>query len=175
MKRAVIVLAALLSGPALAAEEPADYRNDDYRAPVPDTLKGATVLDDDAAYAVWKTDKALFVDVLPKPPKPQNLPKGTIWREPRRNGIPGAIWLPNIGYGRIHETVSAYFRDNLAARTDGKDHPVVFYCLMDCWMSWNAARRAMQDYGYTHVFWYPAGTDGWEFADYPLEPVKPVE
>jgi len=35
-------------------------------------------------------------------------------------------------------------------------------------MSWNAAKR-VQDYGYGAVFWYPTGTDGWDFYDHPLE------
>jgi rhodanese-related sulfurtransferase len=28
-------------------------------------------------------------------------------------------------------------------------------------MSWNAAKRALS-YGYTHVFWYRDGSDGWQ-------------
>ena len=36
-------------------------------------------------------------------------------------------------------------------------------------MSWNAAKRALA-LGYTHVAWYPEGTDGWAAADLPLEP-----
>ena len=38
---------------------------------------------------------------------------------------------------------------------------VVIYCLADCWMSWNAAKRILA-YGYSNVAWYPEGTDGWE-------------
>jgi rhodanese-related sulfurtransferase len=40
-------------------------------------------------------------------------------------------------------------------------------------MSWNAAKRAME-YGYSNVTWYPEGTDGWAFQDYPQETVKPL-
>ena len=60
------------------------------------------------------------------------------------------------------------------AHASGGDHSrlLVLYCLADCWMSWNAAKRALS-YGYTNVAWYPEGTDGWSFADLPLEETKP--
>jgi hypothetical protein len=31
-----------------------------------------------------------------------------------------------------------------------------FYCLADCWMSWNAAKRALS-LGYSNVAWYREG------------------
>ena len=40
------------------------------------------------------------------------------------------------------------------------DQQLIFYCVADCWMSWNAAKRAM-NYGYSRVYWYPDGSDGW--------------
>ena len=168
---------ALLAGTvseAAAEAEPAGYRMDDYRGPVPNTLRGATVVDDDAAHALWVTGRVAFVDVLPRPPKPADLPEGTIWHETTRHSIPGAVWLPNVGYGRLPEPVEAYFRENLAAVTaDDKDAPIVFFCLSDCWMSWNAAKRAIEEYGYTRVFWYPEGTDGWTSREWPTEAVTP--
>ena len=124
---------------------------DHYRSPVPDELEGATVVDDDAAFALWKTGKVVFVDVLPKPPKPK-LPKGTILRERPRLSIPDSIWLANVGYGRLADETDQYFRGHLEAATEDKDTPVLFFCLRDCWMSWNAAKRALSEYGYTHVF-----------------------
>jgi rhodanese-related sulfurtransferase len=36
-------------------------------------------------------------------------------------------------------------------------------------MSWNAAKRATEEYGYTQVYWYPEGTTGWEAAGLPLQ------
>ena len=163
--------------PALAAETapPDGYRMDHYRAPVPATLQGATVVDDATAYALWQEGKTAFIDVLPRPPKPENLPKGTIWREKPRRSIPGAIWLPNVGYGAIHETTHAYFKAGLHHATGGDlNHPVLVFCLADCWMSWNAAKRALE-YGYTQVYWYPEGTDGWGFEDFPTEKIKRFE
>jgi PQQ-dependent catabolism-associated CXXCW motif protein len=49
----------------------------------------------------------------------------------------------------------------------------VFYCLASCWMSWNAAKRALA-IGYRHVAWYPDGTDGWAADHLPLELRTPV-
>lgn len=172
MKRALAaaVLVTLLPVCAPAVDEPADYRTDDYRAPVPDTLSGGTVVSTEEAFDLWEKGEVAFVDVLPQPPKPKGLPEGTIWREKKRHSIPGSIWLPNVGYGAIANVTDRYFRDGLAKVTDGDtDHPVLFFCLQDCWMSWNAAKRAIEDYGYTRVYWYPDGTDGWAFFDYPTE------
>ncbi|WP_297771833.1 PQQ-dependent catabolism-associated CXXCW motif protein [uncultured Roseovarius sp.] len=152
--------------------EPDGYRGAPYRAPVPATLAGAEVVDAEAAYALWRQGEVAFVDVLPRPPKPAKLPEGTIWREKPRHSIPGAIWLPNTGYERIAEETRRYLREGLAQATgDDPEQPVLFFCLMDCWMSWNAAKRALE-MGYAHVYWFPDGTDGWDMEDYPLERVE---
>lgn len=175
--RLVLVVLALGWGAAQAQTEPepAGYRQDDYRAPVPALLTGAEVIGGEAAHALWRTGRVAFVDVLPHAPKPDNLPAGTIWREKPRNSIPGAIWLPNVGYGRIADVTDRYFRAGLAKATHGDaTAPVVFFCLDECWMSWNAAKRALTEYGYTNVFWYPGGTDDWEFQSYPTEVVTPA-
>ena len=67
-----------------------------------------------------------------------------------------------------------YFVRGLAKATHGdRARLVVLYCLADCWMSWNAAKRAMT-IGYTNVTWYPDGTDGWQWPpDLPLEEATP--
>jgi PQQ-dependent catabolism-associated CXXCW motif protein len=170
---AALIAAALLAGPAGAAEEPEGYRQDDYRAEVPATLAGATVIGPEAAFALWKTGRVAFVDALPRPPKP-DLPEGTPYYEKPHASIPGAIWLANVGYGEIPEAMHGYFKAGLAQVTGGDlVHPVVFFCLADCWMSWNAAKRAM-DYGYTNVFWFPEGSDGWQAAGFPVETIEPA-
>ena len=82
---------------------------------------------------------------------------------------PGALWLPNVGYGAIAEETAEYFRHGLETATGGdKDRAVVIFCLAECWMSWNAAKRAL-DYGYSRVIWMPDGTDAWIAHDYPIE------
>ncbi|MEM8729791.1 MAG: PQQ-dependent catabolism-associated CXXCW motif protein, partial [Pseudomonadota bacterium] len=77
-------------------EEPLGFRTEQYRAPVPDTLEGGQVVTPQEAHVLWQSGVA-FVDVLPRAPKPDNLPEGTIWRDKPRDSIPGAIWLPNVG------------------------------------------------------------------------------
>ncbi|MGC3939793.1 PQQ-dependent catabolism-associated CXXCW motif protein [Roseobacter sp. EG26] len=162
-----------LSVPAQTVPEPEEYRIDHYRDPVPGSLTGGTVIGPEEAHELWVAGTAGFIDVLPQPPKPANLPEGTIWRDKPRHTIPGAIWLPNVGYGAIADVTAAYFRKGLKKASGGDiDHPLVIFCLEDCWMSWNAAKRAIE-WGYTSVYWLPEGTDGWQLWDYPLEKVDP--
>jgi len=176
MKHALILAA--LSGLAVSAvaqtvPEPEGYRMERYRAPVPDTLAGGKVLDPAAAHALWQAGDAAFIDVLPHAPKPENLPEDTIWRDKPRQSVPGAIWLPNVGYGALAEVTAEFFRAGLNKATGGdKDHPVVIFCLADCWMSWNAAKRALE-YGYREVYWMPEGTDGWTSHGYPTATITP--
>lgn len=172
----VVVAAAWLSPADVAAEtveEPLGYRMEEYRAPVPATLAGAQVVDAAGAHALWQAGGTAFLDVLPRPPKPENLPEGTIWHEKPRASIPGAMWLPNVGYGEIAPETAAYFRAGLNQATGGDTaHPILFFCLSDCWMSWNAAKRALE-YGYTDVTWYPHGTEAWAEAGHELVEVQP--
>lgn len=163
-----------IAGPGGAATpEPEGYRGEPYRAPVPDTLTGALVVDDDAAHALWATGRVPFVDVLPRPVRPADLPEDTLWRDPPHETIPGAIWLPNTGYERLDAGSLEYLLQGLAAATeDDTDAPVLFFCRAECWMSWNAAKRAIE-HGYTRVFWYPQGTDGWVAQNRPLARVEP--
>lgn len=173
---ATVLAAVLLPLAAIAQSvpEPEDYATDHYRGPVPETLRGGRVLSAEEAHEIWQAEGAVFVDVLPRAPKPETLPEGTVWREKPRHSIPGAIWLPNVGYGRLADVTHNYFRAGLAKITSGdKSRPVVFFCLDSCWMSWNAAKRAIEDYGYTTVMWFPEGTDGWEFEDFPTQEVLP--
>ena len=178
MIRAPALALALALAPIAAAAddpvaEPDGYRMEAFRAPVPETLLDAHVLGDAAAAAEWEAG-ALFIDVLPRPPKPAALPEGTVWREPARHSIPGAHWLPNVGFGRLDAARDSYFRGALDRLTEGDAaRRLVFFCLADCWMSWNAARRAKLEYGYGNVAWYPDGTDGWAAAGKPLEEAAP--
>ena len=174
---AITVLALFLIQPmaafAAGVEEPSGYRMDEYRAAVPDTLQGARVISAEEAESLWKQKKAVFFDVMPQLPKPKDLPAGTIWRDKPRHNIPGSIWLANVGYGALNAEAEAYFRDGLAANTQGDaSRSIVIYCMTNCWMSWNAAKRAVS-WGYTGVMWFPAGADGWESGGLPLADAKP--
>ncbi len=173
---ATVAFTVALALPAYAQEnapEPEGYRTDNYRAPVPVTLAGARVLATGEAEAIWRAGAGVFIDVLPHAPKPQNLPAGTIWREKPRLNIPGSIWLPDTGYGTLAAATEDYLRHGLARATGGNSATLlVIYCLTDCWMSWNAAKRALS-YGYRNVAWYPEGTDGWQRADLPVAESQP--
>ena len=156
-----------------AAPEPEGYRQKGYRSEVPATLKGARVVSTAEARALLDAGRTLFVDIMPRPPKPANLPTGTVWRDMRRETIPGSHWLPNVGYGRLHPAMDGYFKTHLKRLSGGnRAKAILFFCLARCWMSWNAAKRA-QEYGYTNVIWYPGGTDGWAGAGLDLERVEP--
>ncbi|TIM11742.1 PQQ-dependent catabolism-associated CXXCW motif protein [Mesorhizobium sp.] len=177
-KETILLVAAGLLGltePMWAGDiaEPGGYRMDDYRAPVPQTLQDAKVVTTAEAEALWRQKKAVFFDVMPNTPKPANLPAGTIWRAKIRQDIPGSTWLANVGYGAISEETANYFRQGLAAEAGpDKSRAILFYCMTNCWMSWNAAKRAIE-WGYSSVIWYPPGADGWERANLPLEERKP--
>ena len=175
-----LVLVSALSGSAVTGvqsgevvPEPAGYRTEDYRAPTPAGLAGARVVSTDEAERLWQDKAAIFVDVLPRPPRPPNLPPGTIWRARPRHDIPGSIWLPDTGYGKLAPVTEDYLRQGAARVSLGnRAMLLVVYCQANCWMSWNAAKRILS-YGYSNVAWYPDGTDGWERANLPMVEAQP--
>lgn len=171
--RALLAALVFWAGASLAGvPEPDGYHGEPYQAPVPDTLAGAEVIGDAAAHALWLTGVVGFVDALPRAPKPA-LPEGTVWHEEPHESIPGAVWLPNTGYAELAPETLDYLRAGLEAVTQGDPTaPIVLFCKRDCWMSWNAARRAVE-LGYTRVFWYPAGVDGWSQNGWPVETAQP--
>lgn len=176
----LLVVAAVLWPAAVAAAgegtvpEPEGYRLENFRAPVPATLAGATVVTtDELRRMLERGDEVVLIDVLPAPRRPEGLRPGTLWRPKTRRNIPGSVWLPNTGYGILPVEEEEYLRRNLARLSAGSARrPLVFYCLADCWMSWNAAKRALS-WGYSEVYWYPDGTDGWVAASLPLEESTP--
>ncbi|WP_416798482.1 PQQ-dependent catabolism-associated CXXCW motif protein [Ciceribacter azotifigens] len=172
---AATVLLPAMDAVAGPVPEPSGYRTENYRAEVPDTLNGARVVDTPEVVTLWKEHVAVFIDVLPHTPKPPELPAGTVWKDKVREDIPGSVWLANVGYGVLNEEMEAFFRTNLE-RLAGRNRQKVllFYCQEKCWMSWNAARRAVE-WGYRQVLWYPHGTDGWIAAGQPVEKAVPLQ
>ena len=153
--------------------EPAGFRTQAYRAPVPATLRGATTVGTAELQALLEAEAPILIDVLPAPRPPADRAGVRLWRPTPRANIPGSVWLPNVGYGELSAEFETYFEDNLARLTAGdRSRRLVIYCQADCWMSWNAAKRASQ-IGYDNVVWYPEGTDGWAAAGLPLEPAAP--
>lgn len=173
--RILPVLAAIgLMTSAAWAEVPVPngYRMDNYRAPTPAVLPGARVIHTAEAQELWAGRKTVFVDAAPAV-LGTGVHAGKWLPVKARNDIPGSVWLPNVGYGELSTPIEAYFRTNLARLSAGGQATLVFYCLADCWMSWNAARRALS-WGIPNVVWYPEGTDGWAEAHLPLETATPV-
>jgi len=155
--------------------EPSGYRQERYDAPVPAVLTGAVVVDDEQAFKLWKAGVATIIDVMPNIARPEGLPPDALWQGRSRFSIPGAIWLPDAGFGSPDVDALNQFEQLLSNKSAGnKKHQFLFLCRADCWMSWNAAKRAVR-WGYLQVYWYPDGSTGWRFWDWPVELLEPAE
>ncbi|MDS9466838.1 PQQ-dependent catabolism-associated CXXCW motif protein [Paracoccus sp. MBLB3053] len=164
MRFGAVIFLILTAGGALAqVPEPQNFHGEPYRSEVPATLSGARVVD--TAEAIELHDSGVpFVDVMPRKARPEGLPDGTIWAAPAHMTITGATWLFDTGYERISPIEEQRLAEGLAAATKGdKTAQFVIFCRRDCWMSWNAGKRAV-DLGYTGVIWFPDGSDGWQEA-----------
>ena len=88
--------------------------------------------------------------------------------------VPGAIWLKGAGRSDDREED---IDDRLAAKLDeitggDKARATVFFCLSaKCWLSYNAALRAVA-LGYDHVHWYRGGMKAWKKAKLPTEKAR---
>ena len=175
--RTALLAALLASGPAYADPNvpvPDGYRQDDYRAPVPDSVPGAEVLHLPEMRDLLARGGAVLVDVLPAPRRPDAMRPGTPWLPQPHRTLPGALWWPEVGRGALPPSMEARFAKQLRDATAGDPRRlVVFFCLNDCWMSWNAARRAAASG--VRAGWFPEGVDGWQAAGLPTEVVQAAE
>ncbi|MFK7996869.1 MAG: rhodanese-like domain-containing protein [Granulosicoccus sp.] len=159
---------------AFAVEEPDGYRLELYDDVVPATLQGATRVTALEVVRLRSEFDALVVDVIPEHIKPDTLPAGQRWFPVVHRGVANALWLPDVGYGSLSRATENYFKRHLQISTNGDlDHPVVFYCRIDCWMSWNAAKRALS-FGYTRVSWFADGIDDWRFEGLETQVLQPA-
>lgn len=175
----ILFAASLLQGFASTvnadAVEPDGYRLERYDDVVPEGLSGATTVSALDIVELQAKQDVLIVDVIPDQLKPDDLPEAQLWFPVSHTGVVGALWLPDVGYGVLSKTTEDYFKRHLRLATAGNvEHPVVFYCRLDCWMSWNAAKRAMS-YGYKNIYWFADGIDGWRFDDLPTQVLTPAE
>jgi len=145
------------------------YRQTQYRSPTPPSIDGAQTLDTAALKALLEEQSdVVLVDVY----RSQWLAGRFIDSEPHAN-LPGSIWLANTGDGDLQPEWASYLSENLARASQGNlEQPIVFYCRSDCWLGWNATRRA-HALGYKRLYWYRDGVDGWEQAGLPLHPATP--
>ncbi len=137
------------------------YRLLRYRSPTPTQHEQAITLSTAELVNLLKQNPSVaLLDVQPLVWKDGFF----IQKEPRLH-IPGSHWTPNVGQGELEDSWADYFLRNLQEITQGQqDYPVVIYCTADCWMSWNAIKRA-KEWGYSHLYWYRDGSDGWQEAD----------
>jgi PQQ-dependent catabolism-associated CXXCW motif protein len=158
----------------VAAAEPAGYWTGAVNSPVPLTITGGTVIRNARELrALIKRVGPIVVDVSNAPRRPENLAPGAPWLPLPHRAIPGSQWLPGVGLGEIPVSVDDFFRQRLAQATDAHlARPLVIYCHRTCWLSWNAAKRAIS-YGYRNVYWFRDGIEGWKAATYRTKVVEP--
>jgi len=144
-----------------------------YRAPTPDAVPGGTRITAQELKELLKKPAAL-VDVFGAASSRFDELDGTWLVSKERQSIPGATWLPEVGRGSSGPEMQAYFAENLERLTEGdKNCPLILFCIADCWMSWNAVQHAT-GLGYTRVYWFAEGTDGWLDEGWELVPVEPI-
>lgn len=146
-----------------------------YRSPTPDRVPHGTTVDIQQLQRLIAAENPVLIDVQAVVVRPDIGEFGMSWLpNEERQHLPGSTWLPNVGYGRLDGRMDRYFRHNLERLTGGdRNRPVVMYCVVDCWMSWNAIQRAA-GYGYRKLYWFPGGTDEWAAHDLPMVEAVPV-
>lgn len=156
------------------AEMPAGLKQEHYRSPTPACVPNGTTLDTQALQQLIASDQAILIDVWAVfLREDEGFPATWLVNEPHES-LPNSVWLPNVGYGKLEPKVDAWFKTQLEQLSHKNvEQALVFYCVADCWMSWNAVQRA-HDYGYQRVYWYKTGVDGWKEAGLPLVKVEPV-
>ncbi len=169
---AAIALGLALMGAAPGqVPEPEGLWQGPMRGYTPNTVKGATVLDAAALAKLIETEKPVLVDVALIDKKPPSMAAGAPWL-PLHRSIPGAVWLPEAGGGSDDAQFAARFKSRVAELAGGDlGRAVVTFCHPECWGSWNAARRLV-GLGYSHVYWYPDGVEGWQ-TEHETTPVQP--
>ncbi|CAI8924060.1 PQQ-dependent catabolism-associated CXXCW motif protein [Pseudomonas sp. IT-P44] len=145
------------------------YRIGLYRSPTPNQAEGVTIVDTAALQTLLtQTPRPVLIDVYRR----QWLQGRFIEDQPHEN-LPGSHWLANTGDGDLTPDWQDYFSRNLQKFTAGDPRqPLVFYCRSDCWLSWNAVKRAAA-MGYKTLYWYRDGLDAWQAANLPVTPALP--
>ena len=145
---------------------------DNYRGPVPASVTGGKVVHVAELRQLIRQDSVVLIDVYPAPRRPPGMQPGVPWLPPLHHSLPASLWWPDVGQGAMAPALESAFQRRLlevAASEPGK--LFVFYCKPDCWLSWNATKRAAS-YGFK-VGWFPEGSDGWEAAGLPVQVSKP--
>lgn len=172
MRLGLALLAFAVAAPDPALFDAQGYRIGQYRGPVAAAPAGVTRVDTATALRLHQAG-VLFIDVLPAEGGVRG-EDGILRLTVPRPSIPGAHWFPGAGAGAPDPAVTRWLLRGVGRLTAGdRRRPLVVFCLADCWLSWNAARRLAQA-GYARIYWYADGTDGWTEAALPLLPATPV-
>ena len=160
------------AGEAAHAPEPQGFWTGPMGGAVPATISGGQVIDADGLAQLIETGDVVLVDVAFSPRQPEGLSPDTVWLPPPHRSIPGSVWLADVGLGELPPAQDDWYREQLRALTGGDAaKPLVFFCHPNCWGSWNAAKRAIL-YGYSQVYWYPDGVEGWQDSGRPTETIE---
>lgn len=131
-------------------------RQPPYHAPTPLEIPGATVVHTRELQAMLRgPTPPILIDVL---------------SGEGHETLAGAVWLGGAGRGEgFGDALQADLARILARIAAGdRSRPLVFFCAgAECWLSYNAALRAVAA-GHTRVFWYRGGIDAWTEARLPL-------
>ena len=145
--------------PAVYGDEARDWnvrptsrlRTTDYHAPTPLSIPGGRMVTTEELKAMRSAQPAPYlIDVL----------GGNVHRT-----IGGAFWMIGAGAGDFNREEEKRFATALAGFAAGdKGRPLVFFCVdAECWLSYNAALRAIA-LGYTNVMWYRGGISSWRIS-----------
>lgn len=158
---------------AQSVPEPEGYWTGAINGPVPATLEGGKVIDAETLSKMLDSESLLLIDVSNTPKRPEGMAADAPWIPLAHEAVPGTIWIPDVGEGSISTNLDEFFMAQLTDETgEDYDYPVVIYCHEACWLSWNAAKRAI-NHGFRNVHWFPQGIEGWKAAGFETEVVKP--
>jgi rhodanese-related sulfurtransferase len=154
--------------PGVYAEEDKDWgvpataqlRTAGYHSPTPLSIPGGKIVTTGELKALMEQNPRPYViDVL----------GGGI-----HTTIAGAFWMIGAGAGDMSKEEESRFAKAIAAFAGGdKDRPMVFFCVdAECWLSYNAALRAIA-LGYTNVMWYRGGIASWRVGKNPTAQSDP--
>lgn len=126
-----------------------------YHGPTPLQIPGAQVVQTRRLQAMLAgPESPLLIDVLSD--------RGHLT-------LAGALWLSGAGRGtNFMDPAQSVLVQLLGQLTGGdKARPLVFFCAnSQCWLSYNAALRAVAA-AYTKVYWYRGGVESWVAAGLP--------
>lgn len=175
---AAALLAGLIASPVAAQDgslfDSEGYRTARYRTPIAIDPRPAPHVALAATLELDPAKDALFIDVMPVEGGVRDPETGDWQLSVEHLTIPGAEWHPETGRAPVDAVLWQGLRSSIdRARMRRPNMPVIVFCRVDCWMSWNAAKRLVRE-GVPGVWWLAEGTDGWHDAGRDLIVADPV-